>query len=97
MKKFFSFISLFVFFFILSFTITSCDLSFMNNVTSNEKTDSEVDSNVSNDEPNIQPAHEHTYSAEWTFDNNYHWHNSTCEHTSEVSGKALHEYDECIL
>ncbi|MGN0768739.1 MAG: hypothetical protein ACI4M8_05195 [Christensenellales bacterium] len=39
----------------------------------------------SKDEP-----HTHTYSAEWSFDQTYHWHAATCEHTAEVSEKSEH-------
>ena len=34
--------------------------------------------------------HVHTYSVEWTYDTDNHWHKATCEHTSEVSDKAAH-------
>lgn len=33
--------------------------------------------------------HVHTFSEDWTSDGEYHWHASTCAHTSEISGKAL--------
>ncbi len=36
----------------------------------------------------------HSYSDKWTFDDTDHWHAATCGHTSEVSGKAPHEWGE---
>ena len=38
--------------------------------------------------------HVHTYSAEWTYDAENHWHKATCEHTTEVSDKAEHTFGE---
>ncbi|MGN1060433.1 MAG: hypothetical protein ACI4QN_01750, partial [Candidatus Coproplasma sp.] len=38
-------------------------------------------------------THVHTYSNEWTSDAQYHWHAATCEHSSEVSGKAAHGWN----
>ena len=42
-------------------------------------------------EPEI---HIHTYSEAWTSDANGHWHEATCEHTTEVSGKAAHSFGD---
>ena len=36
----------------------------------------------------------HSYSEEWTYNETHHWHAATCGHTDEVSGKALHEWDD---
>lgn len=36
---------------------------------------------------------DHTYSSEWSIDENYHWHAATCAHTNEVSEKAEHTWD----
>ncbi len=41
-----------------------------------------------------QLAHTHTFSTEWTYDENNHWHAATCEHKTEVSGKEAHKWDE---
>lgn len=41
--------------------------------------------------------HMHTYSNEWTYDENYHWHNATCEHSSLVSDKEQHSLEESIV
>ena len=38
--------------------------------------------------------HIHTYSEAWTSDANGHWHAATCEHTTEVSGKAEHTFGD---
>lgn len=37
--------------------------------------------------------HTHTYSEMWTQDTTHHWHAATCDHTSEVSQKGVHEFD----
>jgi hypothetical protein len=34
----------------------------------------------------------HSYSTVWTTDETNHWHKATCEHTTEISGKAEHTY-----
>ena len=36
--------------------------------------------------------HVHTYSTDWTRDATHHWHASTCGHTEEISGKAVHVF-----
>ncbi len=42
----------------------------------------------------IIPATGHTFSDEWSKDDTYHWHVSTCEHENEVSGKSEHSWGE---
>ncbi len=37
------------------------------------------------------PEHEHTFDTIWMNDEEYHWHQATCEHTEEVSDRAAHE------
>ena len=37
-------------------------------------------------------VHTHTYSTDWASDASGHWHAATCEHTTEVSGKAEHSF-----
>lgn len=39
-------------------------------------------------------THTHTFSQEWTSDNEYHWHAATCKHADEVAEKATHIYGE---
>ena len=41
-------------------------------------------------------AHTHKFAKEWTKDGTYHWHAATCEHTTEVSGKAAHSFGEYV-
>lgn len=41
-----------------------------------------------------EPTHVHTFSEAWTTDATSHWHAATCEHTTEVSGKADHQFPE---
>ncbi|MBQ9354413.1 MAG: InlB B-repeat-containing protein [Clostridia bacterium] len=36
--------------------------------------------------------HIHTYSDKWSYDDEFHWHVATCEHTNEVSGKERHKF-----
>ena len=43
-------------------------------------------------EDTVVEAKGHTYSAEWSFDQTYHWHASTCEHNNLVNDKAEHSY-----
>ena len=38
-------------------------------------------------------THTHTYSTQWSYDENYHWHNATCGHTAEINGRAAHIYN----
>lgn len=40
--------------------------------------------------------HVHTYSTDWTKDETHHWHASTCGHTTEVSGFAVHSFGEYV-
>lgn len=41
-------------------------------------------------------THEHTFAETWTTDADYHWHAATCEHTSEVYGKAAHSFENDV-
>ena len=38
--------------------------------------------------------HEHTFAEDWTSDATHHWHAVTCEHKTEVSGKAAHSFGD---
>ena len=42
-------------------------------------------------------THEHSYSKEWLYDETYHWHPATCEHTGEVAYKAEHTPAEAVI
>ena len=41
-------------------------------------------------------AHTHKFATAWTKDETNHWHAATCEHTTEVSGKAEHSFGEDV-
>ncbi len=43
-----------------------------------------------------QEGHEHTFASEWTSDETNHWYAATCEHTTEVSGKAEHNFGDYV-
>lgn len=49
------------------------------------------------DQPTKNPPHDHTYSSDWKSDDSYHWHEATCGHKNETSGKELHQWDEGTL
>ena len=40
--------------------------------------------------------HTHTFAETWTYDESYHWHAATCEHTTEVKDKAPHSFGDWI-
>ena len=42
----------------------------------------------------IACGHKHTYSNEWSSDDTYHWHTSTCEHEGLIKNKAEHSFNE---
>ena len=39
-------------------------------------------------------VHEHTFAEEWSSDETSHWHAATCGHTTELSGKAAHNFGD---
>ena len=41
--------------------------------------------------------HEHEFSDSWSKDGTYHWHAATCEHTTEVRGKAKHSFGDWTI
>ena len=47
-----------------------------------------------NNTTNNEDVHEHAFSSEWSFDQEYHWHKATCEHTEEVKDKSEHTFGE---
>lgn len=49
-----------------------------------------------NKDETIKDEHTHTFSDEWSKDEQYHWHAATCEHETEVSGKVEHEYETVV-
>ena len=42
-------------------------------------------------------AHTHKFATDWTKDEENHWHAATCEHTTEVSGKAEHSFGDWTI
>ena len=46
------------------------------------------DDNNSGDNENL--GHTHTYSNEWSYDDNYHFKKATCEHSTEIKDKQEH-------
>ena len=45
-----------------------------------------------NDQP-YDPDHIHTFSDEWTTDEDFHWHAATCAHKEETKDKSRHNYE----
>lgn len=45
------------------------------------------------------PNHTHTYAKNWSYDDEYHWHAATCEHSQEINDRSVHvfENDECTV
>ena len=44
-----------------------------------------------------EPAqHEHTFSSDWTTDEDYHWHAATCEHSEKVSVFSRHVWGSFV-
>lgn len=68
--------------------------------THTEDGEAEVMCTVCGYETNIiLPAsiNNHTYSTDWTHDDNYHWHAATCEHADAISGKAQHSWNSGVV
>ena len=42
----------------------------------------------------VIPPHEHTFSEQWSSDENKHWHAATCEHTGEISSLKSHIFGD---
>ena len=42
-------------------------------------------------------SHEHSFSEEWKWDETYHWHETTCEHSKEKGDKAAHAFGEWTI
>ena len=47
--------------------------------------------------PSYIGGHKHTYSNTWSSDDNYHWHNATCGHNTQVSDKTAPAWDNGVL
>ncbi len=70
----------------LSVVLTAC-----NTPEEPPKTDDDSDTTI--------VPHKHTYSEEWTSDENAHWHEALCEHKDYTSGYARHTLvnDKCTV
>ena len=44
------------------------------------------------EDENLSNTHIHTYSTQWSYDEEYHWHKATCEHINEISERAKHSF-----
>ena len=44
----------------------------------------------------LQGDHTHTFSNEWSYDAEYHWHAATCEHKDQISSRAVHTFNNDI-
>ena len=44
----------------------------------------------------LQDGHTHTFSNEWSYDEEYHWHAATCEHKDQISSRAAHTFKNDI-
>ena len=47
--------------------------------------------------PTVVPAHEHTYSNVYSYDDEYHWYGSTCGHPEAKKQKEKHNYGDLII
>ena len=45
----------------------------------------------------VETIHEHTFSSDWSYDDNNHWHAATCEHDTVVDALGAHTYDEGVV
>ena len=61
----------------------------VSNKTNTDNKECKVDSDVI--------EHEHTFSDIWSYDEDYHWHASTCGHTDVVKDKAFHSFGDLIV
>lgn len=44
-----------------------------------------------------ETPHVHTFSNDWTYDKEYHWHAATCEHKDLKSDYELHTWDNWVI
>lgn len=47
----------------------------------------------------ITKEHTHTFDSKWSYDDDFHWHAATCEHTSEKKDRAAHNLvdGKCVV
>ena len=48
-------------------------------------------------DPEVKQPHEHTFSTIWAADEEYHWHQATCDHAEELRDKEEHEWNEGVV
>ncbi|MCI6717108.1 MAG: hypothetical protein MR485_06430, partial [Mollicutes bacterium] len=41
--------------------------------------------------------HVHTFSDEWSYNEEYHYHEATCEHKDKVSDKEFHKWNDGVI
>lgn len=39
----------------------------------------------------------HSYSSEWSFNENFHWHDATCEHSNLAKDSSVHDWVEDVI
>ena len=44
-----------------------------------------------------ETTHTHTFSSEWSYDEEYHYHEATCSHKTLTSDKELHEWSNGVM
>ena len=86
--------------------LTACDFNFnvsnsyvstATNPTSSENSSNSFFDNSSIDSDSSSAfSHEHIFSDEWSYDENYHWHEAICGHDAKDS-EANHTYREWIV
>lgn len=86
-------LSCFTLLFITSFSLSSCDSLSSASQNSSEPTSEEQETTTS--ETSEETTHTHTFTSEWSYDDEYHWHESTCGHTGTVS--SLSRHDETLI
>jgi len=73
------------------FSFSACAGNGDVNTDKGNNPDSEV-----GDQPTPKPPHEHTFSSEWSKDEEKHWHAATCEHSTLVEDEAEHRYENGV-
>ena len=79
-------------------SISNNDVSSDNNSPSSIKSNSNQGSQSLNSggQSNPSSTHKHTYSSEWSYDEEYHWHDATCGHNLQ-SSRSKHDFGEWIV
>lgn len=72
--------------FLIGFSLSSCSTG---NYNPNSSSDTQGSTQA--------VSHVHTFSDKWSYDETYHWHATTCEHTSEVKDKSEHTFGGWVI